>query len=67
MLTARSVLKILIDMFRKLNGLLLNSRFCSFNIFRSYLITDLIISFRFLISLPFIKVAAHVLVNMIEI
>ena len=39
-----SVLKILIEMLRKLNGFLLNSRFCSCKIFHWYLITDLIIS-----------------------
>ena len=58
-----SVLKILIEMFRKLNGFLLNSRFCSYKIFHWYLITDLIILkislSAFLLQLPFIEVEAH--------
>ena len=48
-----SVLKISIEMLRKLNGFLLNSRFCSFKIFHWYLITDLIISKKFLLAFLF--------------
>ena len=40
----RGVLKILVEMFHKLNSFLLNSHFCSFQIFYWFLITDLIIS-----------------------
>ena len=58
-----SVRKISMKMFRKLNGFLLNSSFCSFKIFHWYLITDFFISkdfsFGFLISTSLIKMEAH--------
>ena len=40
-------------MFRKLNGLLLNMRFCSSKIFHWYIITDLIISKDFKVEADF--------------
>ena len=59
----RYVLNIFVEVFRKLNGLLLNSRFCSFRFFQWYLLTYLIpenISLlSFLFQLPLIKVEAH--------